>query len=122
LWLLCAGDGGVLCAVNRSSPYLLMAILTNLLAVLLQLLCKLKSREDELGFDIAKVTNIFATVFPAALLFVAYAIEGDDTGFENELLNDARHAFSCSFRSVLGPWLLSGEFCGFISHGSVLEL
>jgi len=47
---------------------------------------------------VTKWTNTLACAIPSALMVVSYSIEGNDTNSSNELLNDARHAFSCSFR------------------------
>jgi hypothetical protein len=67
-----------------------MAILLNLLALLLQLMCRLKQWDKKIGFNMANVSNTFACAFPSFLLVVAHAIENDDSLSENAILNVAR--------------------------------
>jgi hypothetical protein len=97
----------VACAVNRSSPYFLMIILLNLMCLLLEVVMKLK----KVHLRMINLTHICVAVswgFPALLMVIAYSIEGDDAGSENELLNTARHGFSCSmrFKNSMEEWLL----------------
>lgn len=40
---------------------------------------------------INQASLIFAWIFPCILMSVAYAVEGGDAGFENEVLNAARY-------------------------------
>jgi hypothetical protein len=86
-----------LCAVNRSAPYFLMAILLNLLTLLFTLVCDLKQWRS-----ISKIARergvAFAMGIPLLLLVIAYAVEGNDEGTDNEILNTARHSFTCSMR------------------------
>jgi hypothetical protein len=95
------------CSVNRSSPYFLMVILLNLLYLLLQLLSKLKEGTKRV-FDSTQLCVLISWGFPALLMAMAYTIEGDDAGSDHELLNIARHGFSCSmrFKNWMEEWLL----------------
>jgi hypothetical protein len=97
----------VACAVNRSSPYFLMIILLNLFSLLLEVVMKL----EKVHLHMINLTHICVAIswgFPALLMVIAYSIEGDDAGSENELLNTARHGFSCSmrFKNSMEEWLL----------------
>ena len=83
-----------------------MMILLNLMCLLLQLVVKLK--KVHLPINLTHVCTAVSWGFPALLMVVAYSIEGDDAGSENELLNTARHGFSCSmrFKDSMEEWLL----------------
>jgi hypothetical protein len=94
----CSTGTSLLCAINRSAPYWLMVILLNLLSLLLQLLLEMKRYRPPNGINVAWATNAFSSVFPVALMIVAYMVEGDDTGTAFEILNKSRHSFSCSMR------------------------
>jgi hypothetical protein len=98
-YVVCCSTGtSLMCAINRSAPYWLMVILLNLLSWLLQLLLELKRYRPPNEINVAWVTNAFSWVFPAALMIVAYMVEGNDTGTAFEILNKSRHSFSCSMR------------------------
>jgi hypothetical protein len=84
-----------------------MVILLNLLFLLLQLLSKLKEGTKRV-FDSTQLCVLLSWGFPALLMAIAYTIEGDDAGSDYELLNIARHGFSCSmrFKNSMEEWLL----------------
>jgi hypothetical protein len=85
-----------------------MIILLNLMCLLLQLVLKLK-RKVHLGMvNLTRICVAVSWGFPALLMVIAYSIEGHDVGSENELLNTARHGFSCSmrFKNSMEEWLL----------------
>jgi hypothetical protein len=84
-----------------------MMILLNLMFLLLQLVMKLKKVHLRM-INLTRVCVAVSWGFPALLMVIAYSIEGDDVGTENELLNTARHGFSCSmrFKDSMEEWLL----------------
>jgi len=102
----CTGETK-LCAINRSSPYLLMAILLNLMTLLLTLFADLGQRRKLSKFVKEKGTGL-AVLIPFLLMLLGYAIEGNDNGSANEVLNTARHSFTCSmrFENMFVEWVL----------------
>jgi hypothetical protein len=85
-----------------------MMILFNLMFLLLQLVVKLKRKVHSRMVNLTRICVAVSWGFPALLMVIAYSIEGDDVGSENELLNTARHGFSCSmrFKDSMEEWLL----------------
>ena len=91
-----------MCWINRSSIYLLLAIMINLCRLTFTLFSKMgnvgamnKKREDILyGFCVG---------FPIILVIFGYALDTDDPDVANALLNVARHGFKCSMRFASMP-------------------
>jgi len=97
----CIGENGAsfLCVLNRSSPYLLMIILLSLMALLLELYCKM-NKKAKLAEFMKHRAVLLSWAFPLFLMVIAFAVEGKDIKSTNNhgLLNDSRHLFSCSMR------------------------
>ena len=85
-----------LCAINRSSIYILLAININLATLCCELYTTTfmkKAHKNNI------VSNFFSTCVPIFLLVVAYMVEDHfNINSTNNELNLARHAFSCSMR------------------------
>jgi hypothetical protein len=102
----CVGESA-LCGLNRASPYLLMMILNNLVHLLLSLYLDMNQFRKA-----AKIVKAHPLALPFAmpllLMIIAYAVEGNDADMPNELLNTARHSFTCSmrFNNMAVEWLL----------------
>jgi len=101
-----------------------MMILLNLMCLLLQLVVKLKGR---VHLRVTNLTHKCVAVswgFPALLMVIAYSIEGDDAGSENELLNKARHGFSCSmrFKDSMEEWLLLWVHFSWLNFSTICSL
>jgi hypothetical protein len=84
----CIGEGAT-CAINRSSPCLLMVILLNLMCLLGQLLIQLKKWKLPVA-DVSKLAASIAWGFPAAPMAIGHAVENNDFDTPNQLLNSAR--------------------------------
>jgi hypothetical protein len=111
-----------MCAINRSSIYILLGILVNLSALTFELVFAIFKGGKSLN---KKLLNATSTVVPFVLAAVGFALEGNVTcaththcfifltfacivcvfAFPGEIgegangkLNTARHAFSCSMR------------------------
>jgi hypothetical protein len=103
----CTGTS-VLCVINRSSIYLLLAIMVNLTSLVCDLYtnmstptAKQKARQ--------RVLAKCGVAFPFLLLFVAYFLDGQDqSDSANAVLNIARHAINCEMRfpSMAVEWCL----------------
>jgi hypothetical protein len=92
----CNGDGA-LCAMSRSSPYFLLAILNNLVMLLLGLFFEMTQRRKQSAF-VKKYPNALPWGPPACLMMISYGVEGNDDSTPNEMLNTARHSFTCTMR------------------------
>ncbi len=92
----CVGDGA-LCAMSRSSPYFLLVILNNLVMLLLGLFLEMTQRRKQSAF-VKKYPYALPWVPPACLMIISYGVEGDDASMPNEMLNAARHSFTCTMR------------------------
>jgi hypothetical protein len=96
----CTGDS-IMCAVNRSSIYLLLSILINLCALTYNLYKSLGKKGAIDKNAQAKIDNACIAI-PIFLLLVGYAIDTPDTKVPNSLLNVSRHGFNCrSFCALL---------------------
>ena len=82
-----------MCAINRSSIYILLLIQLHLCDLTRNLFCMIYDvRQNALVFKIISVG------LPVLLMFIAYGVETDDVDSDNFQLNVARHAFSCTMR------------------------
>jgi hypothetical protein len=90
----CTGSSA-LCTINRTSVYILLAIMLHLALLTHDLYYAVKDRVFEgnrLRFD------YFATAFPLVLMVIGFAVDTDDPDADNYLLNTIRHGFKCSVR------------------------
>ncbi len=88
-----------MCAINRSSIYLLLAIMISLCCLTYELYTSIRSRENA-GVDRKKETifHLFCVGFPVVLVSIGYALDTNDLDVDNAVLNVARHGFKCSMR------------------------
>ena len=87
----CTGNG-VMCWMNRSSIYLLLAIMLNLCCLTFTLFSKLGNARD---MDKKKkdILYAFCVGFPIGLMIFGYTLDTDDPDVANALLNVARPWF-----------------------------
>jgi hypothetical protein len=86
-----------MCWINRSSVYLLLAIMFNLCCLTYTLF----SRMGSIGGNYKKKDAIMHSLcvgFPIVLLIFGYALDTDEPDVANAVLNVARHGFKCSMR------------------------
>ena len=86
-----------MCAINRIGIYILLSILINLSVLMFEMASALVSQD---GHKNRVELNILSTTVPILLPILGYALEVDIDEGDNAKLNLARHAFSCSMRSV----------------------
>jgi hypothetical protein len=88
-----------ICAINRSSRYILLAIMFSLASLTYSLFAtitlkmqgsRLKAIKDKL--------NILSVGVPFIFCIAAYALDTNDVDNENSVLNISRNAFNCSMR------------------------
>ena len=93
-----------MCGINRSSIYLLLAIMISLCCLTYELYTSIRSREN-IGADRKKETifHLFCVGFPIVLASIGYALDTNDPGVGNAVLNVARHGFKCSMRFASMP-------------------
>jgi hypothetical protein len=90
-----------MCVLNRSAAYFLLGIQINLCALTYHICHSIRCGH---AHSENPTLNVAGTVLPVVLLLLAYLFESDDYDVdENGVLNVARHAFSCSMRSVMQP-------------------
>ncbi len=77
-----------------------MNILLNLMMLLLGLYAEIRGKNQMLKWTKEKGQRI-AIFLPLFSMVIAFGVEGNDDGSDNELLNTARHTFRCSMRFVL---------------------
>ncbi len=85
-----------MCGINRSSIYLLLAIMISLCCLTYELYASIGSR----GVDKKKaaIFHLFCVGFPIVLVSIGYALDTNDPDVRNAVLNVARHGFKCSMR------------------------
>jgi hypothetical protein len=93
-----------MCGINRSSIYLLLAIMISLCCLTYELYASIRSRKNTV-VDRKKETifHIFCVGFPIVLVSIGYALDTSDPGVGNAVLNVARHGFKCSMRFASMP-------------------
>jgi hypothetical protein len=93
-----------MCGINRSSIYLLLAIMINLCCLTYELYVSIRSRENT-GVDRKRETifHLFCVGFPVVLGSIGYALDTNDPYVGNAVLNVARHGFKCSMRFASMP-------------------
>ena len=93
-----------MCGINRSSIYLLLAIMISLCCLTYELYASIRSRENT-GADRKKETifHLFCVGFPIVLVSIGYALDTNDPDVGNAVLNVARHGFKCSMRFASMP-------------------
>ena len=94
-----------MCGINRSSIYLLLAIMINLCCLTYELYASIRSREKR-DVDRKKETlfHLFCVGFPLVLVIIGYALDTNDPDVgSNAVLNIARHGFKCSMRFASMP-------------------
>jgi hypothetical protein len=93
-----------MCGINRSSIYLLLAIMINLCCLTYELYSSMRSREN-IGVDRKKETifHLFCVGLPIVLVNIGYALDTNDADVANAVLNVARHGFKCSMRFASMP-------------------
>jgi hypothetical protein len=94
-----------MCVINRSSIYLLLAIMISLCCLTYELYADIRSRENT-GLDRKKETifrRLFCVGFPIVLASIGYALDMNDPDAANAVLNVARHGFKCSMRFASMP-------------------
>ena len=92
---------GIMCAINRSSIFILLLIQLHLCDLTRSLYCMIHNvKQSDTLF------KIVAAALPLLLVTIAYAIENNDVDSKNYELNVARHAFSCTmrFQDMLTEW------------------
>ncbi len=96
----CTGDG-IMCVINRSSIYLLLAIMISLCCLTYELYASIRTRENT-GVGTKKETtfHVFCIGFPIVLMSIGYTL---DTKDPDAVLNVARHGFKCSMRFASMP-------------------
>ena len=97
----CTGDG-VLCWVNRSAVYLLLAIMINLCCLTYVLYGSMRGK-GYLGQKRPVILHAFCVGFPLFLMIVGYVLDTNDPDVPNAVLNVARHGFKCSMRFASMP-------------------
>jgi hypothetical protein len=91
----CTGKS-TLCAINRSSVYILLFIMISLASLTCDLYHTMKHTK---GHQKRQSTlNILTIVIPLLLVSAGYAFDTDDKHGGNAVLNTSRHAFNCSMR------------------------
>ncbi len=97
----CTGDG-IMCGINRSSIYLLLAIMVSLCCLTHELYASMASHVQR---DRKKDTIVhsFCVGFPIVLVSIGYALDTNDSDVGNAVLNVARHGFKCSMRFASMP-------------------
>jgi len=83
------------CIINRSSVYILLAIMTNLALLTFDLYRVVK---DPNAKRQTKTLDWLALLIPFVLMVVGYAVDTDDPEVENALLNTIRQGFKCNIR------------------------
>ena len=93
-----------MCGINRSSIYLLLAIMISLCCLTHELYSSIRSRENT-GVDRKKKTifHLFCVGFPIVLMSIGYALDTNDPDVSNAVLNVARHGFKCTMRFASMP-------------------
>jgi hypothetical protein len=97
----CTGNGAM-CWMNRSSIYLLLAIMINLCCLTYTLFSKL-GNVGAMGTKKKNTLYALCVGFPLLLVICGYALDTDDPDVANALLNVARHGFKCSMRFASMP-------------------
>ena len=96
----CTGDG-IMCGINRSSIYLLLAIMISLCCLTYELYARTRSREVDRKME--TFFHLFCVGFPIVLMSIGYALDTNDPDVGNAVLNVARHGFKCSMRFASMP-------------------
>jgi len=94
----CSGTS-FLCALNRSTIYILLWILVNL-CVITYKLCNTLEKQSSTPFTKKqlKIIDAISVLIPLLLMILGYMLDTDNTEVTNGILNVSRHAFSCSMR------------------------
>jgi hypothetical protein len=91
-----------MCRINRSSIYLLLAIMISLCCLTYELYASIRSRES-IGVERKKVLHLLCVGFPIVLVSIGYVLDTNDPDVGNAVLNVARHGFKCSMRFASMP-------------------
>ena len=93
-----------MCGINRSSIYLLLAIMISLCCLTYELYASIRSREKrDVGRKKETIFHLFCVGFPIVLVSFGYALDTNDPDVSNAVLNVARHGFKCSMRFASMP-------------------
>jgi hypothetical protein len=97
-----------ICAINRLSMFILLSMQLSITNIVYNLYAKLVNGQFHVSTQRKNAVNWGCMAFPLFLSVVAYAVETEDVGVENGLLNVARTAFSCNmrFRNMASEWAL----------------
>jgi hypothetical protein len=89
-----------MCGINRSSIYLLLAIVISLCCLTYELYASIRSRVDRKK---EIILHLFCVGFPIVLVSIGYALDTNDPHVGNAVLNVARHGFKCNMRFASMP-------------------
>jgi hypothetical protein len=98
-----------LCAINRSSRYILLAIMCSLACLAYGLFAAISLKMAPVQLKpIQDKLNILSVGVPCVFCLAAYGVDTVDVDNDNGVLNVSRHAFSCSMRftTMAAEWAL----------------